>query len=178
MPPVMENSKLSLLLIFILPLSTMAQNQEIAEAKLIFSLPEKWRLAQNAGTLDDGLVQYFYYREPIKTEDGLDAHPATIFILEKTKGRELSALVSGDINREKSGRLSKGKFGAVEDLKVDGRESKRIVVETEDSGFKLRTWFYYFINNDVFVKLILNTIREPNPAEEEQQSIVNSIKLD
>ena len=60
-------------------------------------------------------------------------------------------------------------------------ESKRLqekVIETEDSGFKLRTWFYYFINNDVFVKLILNTIREPNPAEEEQQSIVNSIKLD
>ncbi len=154
----------------------MAQ-ETIQEAKVQFTLPEKWSLIQKGGTFDDGLIQYFYRREPVPTPEGTEAYPAAIFILDRVKGRTLDDFIAEDRRYEKGGRMAKGEFEPTIDVKVAGLDAKLIKVKIEDSGYRLRTLFYYFFNNDVAVKLVLNTIRDPNPALEEQEAIVKSLSV-
>ena len=57
---------------FILFSIVLTAQEVIEEAKVTFDLPEKWSLQQKAGTFEDGLVQYFYSREPVLTPEGAE----------------------------------------------------------------------------------------------------------
>jgi len=165
-----------LLFSFILFSIALTAQEVIEEAKVIFDLPEKWSLQQKAGTFEDGLVQYFYSREPVLTPEGTEAYPATIFILDKVNGRTLDDYVNQDVRMEKNGRMSAGTFEQIQDVMINDMQGKFVEIKIEDSGYRLRTSIYYFINNGVLVKLILNTIRDPNPAIAELEEILKSLK--
>lgn len=154
----------------------LGAQEVIEEAKVMFELPDKWTLQQKAGSFDDGLVQYFYQREPVQTAEGTEAYPAVIFILDKVNGTTLDDYAARDIRTERNGRLSSGQFEQVKKADVDGLDARLVEVRLEDSGYRLRTLIYYFINNDTVVKLILNTISDPNPSIAEIDAIIESLK--
>ncbi len=164
-------------LALILSFHLLNAQEVIEEVNMEFDLPDKWNLEQKAGTFDDGLVQYFYRREPVKTPEGNDAYPAAIFILDKLKGRTLDDFVKGDVQYEKSGRMSAGEFSEIKQVKVAGLEARVVEIKIDDSGYRLLASIYYFINNDVIVKLILNTIRDTNPATSELETIITGLKM-
>jgi len=172
----MKSINILLFTSLILSSSVLKAQEVIEEANLVFDLPDKWSLQQKAGSFEDGLIQYFYSREPVLTPEGTEAYPATIFILDKDNGRTLVDYAKRDVQNEKNGRMSSGKFGSISDVSINGLNGKFVEIEIDDSGYRLRTAIYYFQNNDVMVKLILNTIRDPNPAIEELETILQSIK--
>ncbi len=168
--------KLPILVVLTLCTITSFAQEVIDEANVTFTLPQKWTLQQKAGSFSEGLVQYFYQREPVLTSEGTEAYPAAIFILDKANGRSLNDYASKDVQEEKNGRLSSGQFEPIQKVSIDGIDARVANVKLDNSGYRLQMSIYYFVNNDVMVKLILNTVRDPNPSIAELESIIKSMK--